>query len=227
MKKEDASKKIAYIKVKSAKDLARMAFSGDFSSRSLLSSDSGGRHRLMLLGEQIADTVLAYYCETDSKSRGLLYSGGDSADSAEKVDFYEKDPGMEKGFLDIFDVDITAFANGKIDVKSVSLVRVKSTDMLVKMAIKSAVKEESIRQLYLFSRGGRQALGGFDLIDELNDDKRSFYYSFPVSIREAAFAKYDYKSGRVEFSDRIGEYSYMFLKIINLAEPFPFFKVPD
>ncbi len=225
-KEEGGSKKIVYVKVKSINDFARLASGSDFESRSVIAISEKGAKKLVLLGESISNKVIAYCCDSEGMHKGFLYSGTDSG-SAEKVEFYDKDPGMEKGFIDIFDVELKAFGKGSISNKDVSLVKVGSGSGLVKMAIRAAVKEETIKHLYSFTSKGKRIIGGFDLIEELNDDVRNFYYAFGEEQNGAAFARYDYKSGRVEFTDRVGEYSYMYLKIINLAEPFPFFKMPD
>ena len=81
--------------------------------------------------------------------------------------------------------------------------------------------------LYAFSMKGKSFLCGFDMIDELCDDRKTFYYAAVKDKKRGGFAKYGYADNTFGFTDTVGEHSYIYIKIINLAEPFQFFKMPD
>ena len=221
--KQDEGKKITYVKVGSVNDLARLAFSNDFYSKSLFCYKRGSRYRIALLGEHVANNIIAYYIDSDKRCSGILY---ESNDSGERAVISEVDPGMEKGFIDVFEIDISHLDEGKFAKKDVQLMKT-SIGSLAKMAVKAAMRDESIRHLYLFSYKGKRIIGGFDLVDELSDGVGNFYYAVLPKDEKGNFVAYDYKTGRTEFIDKVREYSYMYLKIINLAEAFPFFNVPD
>lgn len=221
--KEDEGKKITYVKVESLMDLARLAFGSDFSSRNLFCYQKGSKYRIAMLGEHVANNIMAYYTDSDRKCKGILYESNDSGERAEASD---ADPGMEKGFIDVFEMDMGHMKEGSIDRKNIQLIKT-GVDSLAKMAVKAAVHDEFIKHLYLFAYKGKQIIGGFELVEELNDDIGNFYYAVLPKSEKGNFIAYDYKTGKIEFTERIRGYSYMYLKIINLAEPFPFFNVPD
>jgi len=221
--KEDEGKKITYVKVESLMDLARLAFGNDFTSRNLFCYQKGNRYRIVMIVEHIANSIIAYYADSDRKCKGILY---ESNDAGERAEISNADPGMEKGFIDVFEMDIGHLKEGSVDKKSIRLIKTEG-DSLAKMAIKAAVHDDFIKHLYLFAYKGKQIIGGFDLVEELNDDIGNFYYAVLPKNEKGNFVAYDYKTGKIEFTENVRGYSYMYLKIINLAEPFPFFNVPD
>ncbi len=222
--KEEKGKKITYVRAKSLDDIARLAFGDDFSSRSLICSPRGKKNRITLLGEHVGSCIIAYYVESEGTCKGISYS---SDDSGERVEVVAHERGMDKNFIDVFHVEIEGLKDGKPEKDSVAIIKAGSFEDLAKMAIKASVKDESIRHLYSFEYKGKRIIGGFDLIEELNDEARNFYYTLLSKDNQGKYIAYDYKTGRIEFTDRMREYSYMYLKIINLAEAFPFFNVPD
>ena len=110
--------------------------------------------------------------------------------------------------------------DGEVDTRSITDVRASD---LIGFAIKKAAKDESLSQLFSFDWKGRRVVGAFNLVDGLADGKTAFYYSF-CEEKTLGFARYDYREDRVDFSDSMGEHAYMYAKVVNLAEPFPFFK---
>ena len=227
-KNKPKGKGILYIKLSSMVDLARYAYNFDFSSKSLILYKNGGTARLVALGECIKENVIAYYINIDTQHSFIKYTFPSSMGQTETAHFSERVDGSEKDFINIFNVDLSSFKEvkgfGKGDVLQI---RVSSDRDLVHAMIKKSVREESFATLYEFEAKGKRFISGFDLIDELSDDRKTFYYAETKDKSRGGFAKYSYSSNTFEFAETVGEHSYIYIKIVKLAEPFPFFKMPD
>ncbi len=221
-------KGILYVRVATLTDLARYAYNFDFSSKSLILSRSGGHARLLALGESIKESVIAYFIDAEGEQSFVKYSFPSSADQRETARLSGAAEGSEKDYINIFAVDLGAFrelkAPGKDDVVQIKM---GSAEDLVHATIKKSVREESFATLYAFEAKGKRFICGFDLIDELTDDRKTFYYAETKDKGKGGFAKYSYSSNTFEFAETVGEHSYIYIKIVRLAEPFPFFKMPD
>jgi len=104
------------------------------------------------------------------------------------------------------------------------MIKVGRYESLVKSLVKKAVEKEEIEKAYIFEKNSKYYIGVFDLLEELTDNKKSFYYAELKEYSESSFIRYNYSSDKIEFTKDFGEHSYLYIKLINLAEPFPFFK---
>lgn len=227
-KNKPKGKGILYVKLSSMADLARYAYNFDFSSKSIILSRQQGKPRLIALGECIKESVIGYYVSVETQHSFIRYSFPSSSDITESAVFSETAEGSEKDHISIFRVDLGDFrelkAAGRDDVQQI---KVETTQDLMHAAIKKSLREESFALLYAFEARGRRFICGFDLIDELADDRKTFYYAETKDKTKGGFARYSYSSNTFEFAETVGEHSYIYIKIISLAEPFPFFKMPD
>lgn len=227
-KSKPKGKGILYVKVSSMADLARYAYNFDFSSKSLILNKTGNGSRLMVLGECVKEAVIAYYINVDAPHKFIRYAFPASAGEQESARFAESAEGSEKDYINIFEADLGAFKELKgVGKNDVLQIRVGSVEDLMHAAIKKAIKEESFACLYAFEKEGKRFVCGFDLIEELADDRKTFYYAVAKDKKRGGFAKYSYATNTFEFAEAVGEHSYIYIKIINLAEPLPFFKMPD
>ncbi|MEM3839207.1 MAG: hypothetical protein QXF01_01360 [Candidatus Micrarchaeaceae archaeon] len=219
-------KGILYVKLSSLTDLARYAYNFDFSSKSLILDRRGGTPRLIALGEMVGDAVIAYYINIDTGHSFVKYSFPYSLDQTESAHFSDS-AYSEKEYINIFNVDLGNFKEQKVGSSSVIAVKVNSANDLVHAAIKKSLREESFATLYEFELGKKRYMAGFDLIEELADDRKTFYYAETKDRHKGGFVKYSYANNTFEFTETVGEHSYIYARVISLAEPFPFFKVPD
>ncbi len=227
--KEKNAKEILYVKLASAVDLARHAYNFDFTSRSLIQKAAkSGVTQVFCLGECIGNVTIAYYVNIDSPSAVAVYNFPSSRDERETVRFTGAGEGNEKNRIGILDIDLSAFGQAKnVRKDEIVMIRVGSPEDLVHATIKRTMSEESFMSLYAFDYKGRTILCCFDLLQELMDDKKTFYYAVLKDKGRAGFAKYSYADNTFEFTDTVEEHSFIYVKIINLAEPFPFFKMPE
>ncbi|MDE1870067.1 MAG: hypothetical protein KGH71_03725 [Candidatus Micrarchaeota archaeon] len=229
-RKEKATKKggkeILYVETESIEDLARFSSRFDSSAKEMLIYKVGSKHRIVGLADQIDGKVIALYKDSDIDADTLryVYVSEDHKESMEVASTIEQ---RQSGscYINLIDIDMSKFKVAKPEgVKGITCVRLNKIDDLVKSAIKRSVMRDSIEMLYAFTHNGKTYLGAFDIIDELVDEKKTFYYSAANTKLKASFARYKFGSNTVDFSTEFGEHSYMYVKIINLAKPFAFFK---
>lgn len=214
---------LLYVKAQSLADVLRCACRFDFNSDPLLLYKTKHDSKLIAIGSKVGESTLAYYFPVKATGRMALYTPA-SEGRAEIASFTDKTDPLGKYYLNVVKADLGELRISKgIDRKSVVLVRFDSMTDLVSIAIKKNAKEESLAQLYSFNYNGKQVVGGFEIVDGISEGKTSFCYAFGKG-KTNGFARYDYRESRVDFTDIMGEHAYMYAKVINLAEPYPFFK---
>ena len=217
-------KQLLYIEADTLEDIVRFATRFDSSAKELIRAKFGKKHRIIALSESIAEAVIALYKEIEVDADTIRYEYSAGANRTQFVSGVEqRQPGVS--FVNLVGIDISKFKAAKPGtVKNVECVRVTGIDSLIKGLIKRSVIRETIEYAYSFPYRGRTIIGAFDLIEELSGERKTFYYSASSSKAKTGFARYNYTTDKLDFSDEFGEHSYMYVKIINLAEPFPFFK---
>ncbi len=227
-KKKDgeSSKQLMYVRVKSIEDLARSACRFDSTASELLVSRYKGKRRLISLHEDIDALTIALYYEVE-KSGELVryYYGQEEKESAKFVEIINRQE-PDCCYINVLDIDLSKIKEPKkVDAKSVVIIKVNKVDDLVKGLLKRSMRREYIEHAYVFPYKGGFIIGAFDIIEGLSDDKRTFYYAILNIKTSSNFARYDYVNNKFDFSNEFGNHSYMYVKIINLTEPFKFFKV--
>jgi hypothetical protein len=224
--KREAKGSIYYARAESIEDIARRACKFDYTSDLLLLNRTAKGNELISFGGRIKDTILAYYVNVKESGRIIRYAPA-SEGAAEKAEFV---PSMRADatngyYINVMKADLGGFSRSKgIDAKSVELIGVDSALDLVSAVIKKTSKEESaFAHVYAFPFKGRRILAAFDLVNSLSNDRPAFFFA-PFEGKTRSFARYDYREDRLDFTDTIGEHAYLYAKVINLAEPFPFFR---
>ncbi|MDE1855168.1 MAG: hypothetical protein KGH57_02510 [Candidatus Micrarchaeota archaeon] len=217
-KKDKEESKIFYLRAVSVEDLCRYACKFDFTSDTLLLSNS----RLIALGERIGETQIAYYAATKESGSVLLYEPA-GYETKERASFTTNTDLPNKQYINVMRVDLGKFATtSTIASKGVQLIAVEDPVDLVRAVIRNASHDEKLAHVYSFSVGAKRALGAFDVIDGLSNDRLAFFYAYTGSSKNGNFARYDYRNNVLDFVNSMEGHSYMYAKIINLAEPFPF-----
>lgn len=224
-KEGEISKQLLYVQVRSIEDLARSACRFDSTSSELLISKYKKKNRLISLHEGIGELSIALYTEVE-KPLGLVryYYGQEEKENAAFVqDINRQDP--DCCYIDVLDVDLSKIKEPKkVDKKSVVLIRMNKVEDLIRGLLKRSMRRENIEHAYSFPYKGGRVVGAFEVIDGLSEEKRTFYYAILNSKVEENFARYDFINNKFDFSNEFGNHSYMYVKIINLTEPFRFFQ---
>lgn len=221
-KDKKQERKLCYIEANSVEDICRCACKFDYSSDALLLSRKGDKFRLVALGEKIDNVTFAYYATIPKQGKVMMYAPA-SAGTKEKAEFVSSTDQPNKYYLNVIALSLDDLATTKkINKKMVEIVKVESAEELIRSAIMSSSKEEALAKVYLFSKGKSTMIGAFDIIDALRDGKPLFYCAPCKERGVMTFARYDYREAKLEFTDTVGEHSYLYARVINLKEPFPF-----
>jgi hypothetical protein len=223
-KEKEESSKIFYIRAASAEDICRYVCRFDFTSSTLLLSESKKEKKLVAMGERVEKTQIAYYSPVKESGSIVAYEPASDGRN-ERMAFAAKAEASNKYYINVMRADLSSYGTAKvIDSKKIRLVKVDEAMDLIGAAIRKAAKEETISNVYVFLFKGKHVLAAFDVIDALSSDGPVFYYSFSDAKLHGNFARYDYRNNALDFTNAAGDHAYMYAKIINLAEPFPFFK---
>ncbi len=182
---------------------------------------------MMAFGENIGDTSIAYYINLSRHERMIEYTYPSAYGQFENAHFVDK-PDHHGHYINIMNIEHADFKEvDSVKRKDIIMILASTVEDIVAASVKKGVKNESLPALYGFDYKGREILCGFDMVDEISDLKSALYYCIVKDKPHGNFARYKYSDDKVDFTEHIGEHSYMYAKIINLAEPFPFFKMPE
>ena len=221
MTKKQEKKKLLYVRASSIEDIARLVCDFESTPKNAFLSKIGGKEALLAFGENIGSATIAYYVELKEKAKEMLRYSAEEG-KAEFVDGAENAPNTCN--INVIGIDLSDMAQWKEDPGEVSLARIASVKDLIKIVITKSVTNESIEGMYSFPYNGKTIFCAFDTVEQLADDKKILYYTIAEENAQRSFARYDYSKNAVDFSESIGEHTFLYVKIINLSQPFPFFK---
>ncbi len=222
MGKEPKQNRLVYAKLASLDDLARYACNFDYTASSLICVRKPSGYAIFALGEQLDGSTLALYVNSAQSEGMLCYTYPSYGGQPENTHFVTAAGQMPNHYMGILEMESAGIKEAK-KAKPVLAVRIRSPDELVKAVIRKGVATESIPHIYAFSKEGKVVLCAFDIISEFQEGPRTVYYAVSDRMPAASFARYKYTENKVDFTTYVGEHSYMYAKIINLAEPFSFF----
>ena len=216
-KKEKENNLLVPIKLDSLDDMARLSYNFNFTSDSIFASRSGNGAVIYSIGEKLDGLLLVYSLDIRDPMRFLLYKAPENSEPEKAKLSQTIDEGWQP--INILSMRIESLGFAKASVKKrFKFMELGSFEDLVKLAIHSSSDDENtLACLYCFADGRNSTVYGIDLIDRLHDGNCTVYYAVTETGMKKGFAIYDYKSGKAAFTDRVGEHSYMYLKIINLA----------
>ncbi len=219
---KDESLKIIFARLSSLNDLARYTCRFDSAALEVFYDESSGK--LFSFAERIGNALIAYYIDAGERSEGIQYAyavpgSGEAAEFTDTMDTQQ----LHSYYINIISVDMRHFQKAKeIGQKDINYVKVGNIKNLTKMILKKSIETEIIGSAYVFGYGSDIVVGAFDLVEELADGKKTFYYVIAkggeTDAKKACFIRYNYSIDSLEFTDEFGEHSYMYVKLIHLAE---------
>ncbi len=213
-----------FVKLASLADLARNATTFSDSARPIFALKTGSAYRLFEQGPKAGDAKIIFYVETKASSSFLCYKPAGNVDREiaelrETVSFTPQ--GSEMHSMPIIEIKQSPFEEKK--TASAMNVAVAEYTAIIKGTITKSLGSESIGKVYAFRSGKKAYIGTFSLMEE-EDDQKVFCYA-QIEARSAfAFYRYNYQTDKVEPTDVFGEHQYLYVRVINLAQPFSFFK---
>ena len=210
------------IRVKSLVDLARTACT--FTSSPLLFAvKEGKRYKLMLPGERIDDSSNIYTFETDELANFIVYSPAGESEKLELKNEVEVEQHDFKTYkIQVMELLNNPFANKTADGKEKHLIfKVKDYNTLLKGMLSGAAQEDKMGRIYRFESGGKSYLCAFGTS---YDGNVLILYAEADGANVFNFISYNLSSNKLEFLKSLNNTAYVSLAVVNLAEPFPFFK---
>jgi hypothetical protein len=213
-----------FLELKSPLDLARYVCDfGSFIEPINAVRSSKDHYILFSRGEKIGKKSSIYYAETKNLGKIGIYRHGDLVEDFYMIDNIKLFENFKYYRIPIIEIERLPFNSSKAKADGVTSIEIKDFDSMVKEAISIAVKTETIAKLYAFFDGSKHILGAFDIMNG-DDDNKIFWYSTIDNNEEFNFLRYDYNSDIVEEVNVSDENpSFIYVKVINLAEKFPFF----
>ncbi len=226
---KDENSKIIFTRLSSLNDLARYACKFDSTASEVFYEEGSGR--LFSFGERVGNTLIAYYIDAPKKADGIRYAyavqdSGETAELTSEIDTQQ----LHSYYINVISINMLNFQKAKkIEQKGINYIKVGSVKNLAKMILKKSMEAETIGSSFVFGYGSKIVVGAFDLVEELSDGKKTFYYAIAdekeEDAKKACFIRYNYSTDSLEFTDEFGEHSYMYVKLIHLAEQLPGMKL--
>ncbi len=216
-----------YVKLASMNDLARLACHFSQHNKTIFASQLEHKNSIFVLGEHIEDTKIVYYINQEKYPAIISYTNGearpehismlDTIDAVAKPDTY---------YLNVVEIDTKSFKPvSNLKVEDLGIIMVRKHEDLIKAIIKKSVERGEFEHAYVLERKGKHYIVSFDIFEDFLHGSTILYYSELKSKPTAKFARFDYTSNSVDFSDDFGERKYVYVKLIYLAQPFDFFKI--
>ncbi|MCL5430325.1 MAG: hypothetical protein M1504_02500 [Candidatus Marsarchaeota archaeon] len=214
-----------FVELDSMSDIARnVSVFGD-TTRPIFSVKDKGQYMLMSPGIRVGGTRIVFTVLTKRNGSILSYTpamGG----ASERIDIINSiNPDMHNHNtqnIPIIELEENPFNTGKDDPKVVC-VRAKDYSSMVKSIIGRSLENETIGKIYSFAGNGKRYIGSFNIIEE-DDEEKVLCYAEIKEKEKFPFYCYDYKNDRLAPTSAFGEPTYYYVRVINLAKPFSFFK---
>jgi hypothetical protein len=223
-KKEKDDKKLYayYIELESPLDLARQVF--DYSARHINAIKNSDNYMLMSYGEKFGDIRIIYCVKLKNIGNFFVYTP--EADSGEKYEMVEKLPAQVdyKSYrAPIVEVLSNPYSEVKDFKKGGKVIKIeaKNPETFIKSMVGHVHDEEPMPKLYAFYGGKNHIVGTFEFFHE--GGARIFTYA-KIAIKEKfSTLCYNYIKDSIEPANSFVEKSVVYIRVINLKKPFPFF----
>ncbi len=223
-KKGKADKNIHayYVELESPLDLGRQVF--DYTSRYIEAIKDKGKYTVFSVGEKIGDIRLVYYFKTDKISDFFVYTP--ESDHSEKYEITDKLPSQadyksyRAPIVEILSNPYTEVKNLKKAGKIIKI-EAKDSNAFIKSLVGHSSDNDSPQKLYSFYENSNHIIGTFEFFHE--SGAKIFTYA-KIGIKEKFSAlRYDYIKDSIEAANSFTEKSAVYIRVINLKKPFPFF----
>jgi hypothetical protein len=214
-----------YMRLNSILDLARNAC--DFTSiiKPINALKEGRKYKLFTTGEKIGNVRILYYYDSDEIDQFCFYNPDE--DSEEKLEM-RSGASLETSDLKLYKIPLVELAKNPYIVKQdakfeITQVQVKDFGSLVKALLsRMGGEEEGTPSVYGFFSKGVHYIGSYELFYE--SGTRFFAYAKVNQKDLFCSISYNYTNGTVEPSKSFSGKSHLYTRVINIADPLPFFK---
>ena len=224
-KKEKEETTAQYIKLSSLGDLARNSSAFGGSVRPLFAVKSGAVFRLMSNGPRMDGSRLVFYVDAKKAGNFLCYKPETTLDKAQlEINGTVSMEGMKRDTIIVPIIELLSgpFKESKKTKEDIKCIQVRDHASIIKGTIIKSMQDEHIGKVYAFTYKSKRYIGSFSLVE---DEGSEIFCFAQAEGKECSFFKYNYNTDKVDPTDVFGEHQHMYVRVINLAEPFSFFKV--
>ncbi len=216
-----------YIKLNSILDLARNVcdFTGSVSPINAVKENE--LYHLFTMGEKVGEVRLLYYCDSNSIGKFCVYSPGEESVREEGAEMKD-DINAEAPDLRLYKIPIIEFMKSPYGAKNsakpeIKLLPVKDFASLIKVLLSGMGDDSGAPKVYGFFYKGEHFIGSYEIFH----DGEARFLAFAKVDQKRVFnsISYNYLTGQVETSNSFSGKSHMYVRVINLAEPFLSFKL--
>ena len=211
-----------YIELESPLDLAR--YSLDYHGSHIKAIRYGDAYRLFSMGEKVGDIRILYYVTSEKLSNFMVYKPwsdyGEKLEMSESITEQMDYKSYRAPIVEILSnpyIETTDFKK----VGRIIKIEVKDPNTLVKSLAGYSHDEDQLPRLYCFKIDSNRVIGTFDLFHE-SGVKIFAYAKIPSDKRFGAIV-YNYLTDTIEPVISFTEKAAIYIKVINLKNPFPFF----
>jgi hypothetical protein len=224
-KKGDDETSACYVRLGSVLDIARNSCDFTGAVRPVYAVKEGKEYRLFSVGERVSEIRMLYCCKADRIGKFCVYNPAE--ESKERVEMKD-DISSEASDIRLYKIPIIELLKNPYPIKEkpkldAALVQVKDFSSLIKVLINDNVGEEGgAPKVYGFFSKGEHFIGSYEVFHEGS----AKFFAYAKVDRKDVFNSigYNYADGNVEAMDSFSGKSHMYVRVVNLAEPFPFFK---
>ncbi len=221
-KKESSSIKAQLIEVYKPIDIARYACSFGLNNYPIYSVKNEKGYMIFIPGGKISEIRSVFYSNIEKTAKFFVYSTSDTEEKAEMQDNPKESEHYRSYRIPIIELKKIPYEEQKGKRQNVIHIKAVSSDSIVKNVIANSLENEEIGHVYCFSHEKRTYVCAFGLIDD--DKTTTMMYAQCKQEKRFSFFRYNYQNDVLETSETITGNAYIFVRVINLARPFSFFK---
>lgn len=218
----------SYIQLADIKDFGRLVCALERAPLPSFSMKFSGQTILAVQTDVINGRSIIYYAKADKLGHYLAYRVSNGIEEVFPSDTVGNPTFVYSPILHVEKMPAALSRFARVDKKKAGYIPVLLGDLasLAKVAAYKTIYDEPPLPLFLFrTRGGAHALGAPMSISE-NDSISYFYYTLLADEPKEPFLRYtSQKAEQPNFSFRLDEHGYIYLKVIRLATDHPLVKV--
>ncbi|MCL4373439.1 MAG: hypothetical protein M1360_00195 [Candidatus Marsarchaeota archaeon] len=213
---------VLYVRLNSIVDLARyMAASGTLKHVSAIKD--GSAYKVFGTGEKISGMQVVYYANANKISKFIVYNPSAASEYIEMRDTIAaslSDYSIMKA--PVLELETGFFVEAKAKDIELTIVKAGDFESFAKALVNDSQYGGSSAKAYAFFYKGEHYLGSFEL---MRDNGKIFTYVKLGSGNIFNYLKYNYSTDSIEPTNSVTDKAYTYVRVINLAEPFPFFNI--
>lgn len=212
-----------YIRLSTLFDLARNSCSIGSGASHINAIKQGGKYRLFSMGEKLDGTRLLYYLDVDSPGDTLVYNPNTEEEECRFKDAASMAPADYTRYkIPVVEISSSVYSIRNKLSDAVNTVRVKGLESLVKSIVSDTSGRTETVKLYSFFYNSQHIIGTFSLFKD--GVSKTFAYTNTDKEGQFGYLRYNYLNDSVDLCHGATDKALIYIRVINLAEPFPFFK---